>query len=101
MPEIQELCPTNAPLSGRFLQPDPDGQPTNTELLSSPRSLHLADVVLNDDDWNPLIPYLACDRDVNVRQSMAVFCGWLWTLYGVSSLYPVCKLRSCYNSVNS
>ena len=58
MPGIQELHLTNALLSNRFLQPDPDGPLANTKLLPSLRRLHLEDIVLDDEDWSPLLPYL-------------------------------------------
>jgi len=59
MPEIKELHLTSAVLSDRFLQPHPNGPLANTKLLPSLRHLHLEDIVLDDDDWSPLLPYLA------------------------------------------
>ncbi|KAF9648778.1 hypothetical protein BDM02DRAFT_3128861 [Thelephora ganbajun] len=57
MPKIQELHLFNATLSDRFLQLDPYGPLANAKLLPSLRYLHLEDI--NDNDWCPLIPYLA------------------------------------------
>ena len=59
MPEIKELHLTSAVLSDMFLQPDPDGPLANTKLLPSLRHLRLEDIVLDDHDWSPLLPYLA------------------------------------------
>jgi len=59
MPELKQLHLTSAVLSDRFLQPDPKGPLANTKLLPSLRHLHLEDIVLDDDDWSPLLPYLA------------------------------------------
>ena len=58
MPGIQELYLTNALLSGRFLQPNPDGPLANTKLLPSLRHLHLEDFFLDGDDWSFLLHYL-------------------------------------------
>jgi hypothetical protein len=59
MPNIQELHLTDALLSDRFLQPDPDGPLANTKLLPSLRHLYLEDIDLGDDYWTPLLSYLA------------------------------------------
>ena len=59
MPKLQELHLTDALLSDGFLRPDPDGPLANTKLLPSLRRLHLEDTVVENDDWTPLLPYLA------------------------------------------
>jgi hypothetical protein len=59
MPKIQELHLTSARLSDGFLQPDPDGPLANTKLLPSLRHLHLEYIDLCDNDWTPLLSYLA------------------------------------------
>jgi hypothetical protein len=59
MPKIQELRLTSLKLLPYgFLQPDPVGPLANTKLLPSLRLLHLEDVD-QDDDWTPLLSYLA------------------------------------------
>lgn len=59
MPGIQELRLNGALLFDGFLQPDPDEPPGNMKLFPSLRRVHLEDIVLKDDDWGPLLPYLA------------------------------------------
>jgi hypothetical protein len=60
MPKIRELHLVGAPmLFDGFLQPDPDGPLANTKLLPSLRRLHLEQIVLRDNNWTPLLSYLA------------------------------------------
>ena len=57
MPNIEDLCLVGSVISDVFLRPDP---PFHTKLLPSLRRLCLDDFTLqNDDDWNPLIVYIA------------------------------------------
>ena len=60
MPEIEELHLTCVELSDRFLQPDQVRPLADTKLLPSLRHLHLEDILMeSDDDWTPLLLYLA------------------------------------------
>ena len=72
MPGIQELRLTNALLSDGFLQPDPDGPLANTKLLPSLRRLRLENIVLKDDDWSPLLPYLVNQTSGGQRISLTL-----------------------------
>jgi len=58
MPEIKELHLAGAILATRFLQPDPDGPLASAKLFPSLQHIHLEDIILDDDDWSPLLPYL-------------------------------------------
>jgi len=58
MPRFKELHLTRPVLSDGFLRPDPDGPLAGKKFLPSLRHLHLEDVVLDDDDWSPLLAYL-------------------------------------------
>jgi hypothetical protein len=59
MPKIQELRLNGAPLSDGFLQPDPYGPLANKKLFPSLQRLHLDCITSEDDDWTPLLFYLA------------------------------------------
>jgi len=64
MPNIEGFRISDAELSEGFLQPDPDGPHADKKLLPSLKVLCLQDVILDDDgdgddDWRPLMTYLA------------------------------------------
>ena len=81
MPGIKQLYLTGAPLGCRFLQPDPDGPLANAKLFPSLRHIHLNDIDLEDDDWNPLISYLTHQTSGGQTISLALTGG----------RYHVCK----------
>ena len=56
MPNVEKLFLLESVISDTFLQPD---QPSHTKLLPSLRHLYLHDPILQNDDWRPLISYLA------------------------------------------
>ena len=58
MPNIETLRVSGVELSKGFLRPSPDGPRANAKLLPSLRSLHLANVTLNNGDWGHLMTYL-------------------------------------------
>ena len=58
MPNIQELHLLSVKISDGFLRPFSDCSPANTKLLPSLRFLHLEDIIMDDNNWNPLISYL-------------------------------------------
>jgi hypothetical protein len=60
MPKIQELRLNDALLSDRFLQPDPYRPLANKKLFPSLQRLHLDCITPEEeDDWTPLLLYLA------------------------------------------
>jgi hypothetical protein len=59
MPNIEALQLRKVVLSEGFLQPNPAGPFSKARLLPSLRSLYLEKVSLNDNDWGPLMAYLA------------------------------------------
>ena len=58
MPELNFLGLKYAELSDGFMRVDSDGQPSGWEPLPSLQSLHLAQAIVEDDNWQPLITYL-------------------------------------------
>lgn len=58
MPNIKTLRLRQVTLSGRFLQPDPNGPLANRKLLPSLRYLRLEDVDAKSAGWEPLKAYL-------------------------------------------
>jgi len=59
MPNLEALHLTSPAVSDEFLLPDPDGPNAHKKLLPSLRRLYLKDAKAMDDDWNPLVAYLA------------------------------------------
>ena len=58
MPNIETLELSDAVLSEGFLQPNPGGPCAGTKLLPSLRSLRFENLMVEDDDWGPLVAYL-------------------------------------------
>jgi len=58
MPNIQELYLMSTKISDGFLRPGSDGPLVNAKLFPSLRFLHLEDVLIDDNDWSPLVSYL-------------------------------------------
>jgi hypothetical protein len=78
MPKLTSLYLGNAKLSVGFLQPNPNGPHAGKKLLPSLRSLNLMDVIVEDDNWQPLIDYL----------SQNCFHEYLWLHLSLESAMP-------------
>ena len=72
MPNIQEFYLINARLEDGFLLPDPKGSLAHKKLLPSLQRLCLEDVLLDDDSWLPLLPYLAHQTSGDQRISLTI-----------------------------
>ena len=59
MPNLGSLWLDNVTLSDGFLQPSLNGPHINKKLLPSLQTLCLVDLTVEDDNWEPLITYLA------------------------------------------
>jgi len=59
MPNLRALYLLSPVVSDRFLLPDPDGPNAHKKLLPSLQLLHLEDAEAVDNNWEPLVTYLA------------------------------------------
>ena len=73
MTNIEVLHLIDAVVLRGFLLPEPDGPNTLEKLLPSLRRLYLEDPEVEDEDWGPLIVYLAHQTSDNQDVSLAVF----------------------------
>jgi len=70
MPNLQALHLVRPVVSNGFLAPDPNGPNAGKKLLPSLRRLCLERVILVNDDWDPLVAYLAYQTSGNQAISL-------------------------------
>ena len=72
MPNIQELHLIHAQLEYGFLLLNPKEPLAHKKLLPSLQRLFLEDVILDDEGWSPLIPYLTHQTSSGQRISLTI-----------------------------
>jgi len=73
MPNLEALSLTRPVISDGFLLPDPNGQNAHKELFPSLRRLYLEGARVVDDNWDPLITYLAYQTSGDQAISLDLF----------------------------
>ena len=72
MPNLEALHLTR-PVAPGFLLPDPNGLNGHKKLFPSLRRLYLEDAEAVDDDWDPLVTYLAHQTSGDQAVSLELF----------------------------
>ena len=73
MPNLEFLHLTGLDLSDGLLLPDPNGPNAGKKLLPSLRRLYLEDIEAEDDNWDPLVAYVAHQTSGGQTLSLNVF----------------------------
>jgi len=73
MPNLEALHLTHGPVESGFLLPDPNGRNAHKKLFPSLRRLYLEDAEAVDDDWEPLVTYLAHQTSGDQAVSLELF----------------------------
>ena len=73
MPNLEALYLISPVVPNGFLLPDPNGPNAHKKLLPSLRWLYLEDAEAVDDDWEPLVTYLAHQTSGNQAVSLDLF----------------------------
>jgi len=73
MPNLETLYLMRPVVTHGFLLPDPRGPNLHKKLLPSLRRLYLQDAKAVDDDWEPLVTYLAHQTSGNQAVSLDLF----------------------------
>jgi hypothetical protein len=73
MPNLETLCLFRPAVSDGFLLPDPNGPNADKKLLPSLRKLYLEDAEAVDNDWDPLVTYLAHQTSGGQAISLEIF----------------------------
>ena len=68
-----EVLYLTRPVESGFLLPDPNGPNAHKKLLPSLRRLYLEDAVAMDDNWDPLVTYLAHQTSGDQTVSLELF----------------------------
>jgi hypothetical protein len=77
MPNLETLYLHYPEISDGFLLPDPNGPNVGKKLLPSLRRLYLEDVEVEDDNWDPLVTYLAHQTSGGQAISLKIFGYWV------------------------
>jgi hypothetical protein len=73
MPNLETLYLSYPTLSDGFLLPDPNGPNAGKKLLPSLRRLYLENAEAEDDNWDPLVTYLAHQTSGGQAVSLEIF----------------------------
>jgi hypothetical protein len=73
MPNLETLYLSYPVVSDGFLLPDPNGPNADKKLLPSLRQLYLEDAEVEDDNWDPLVTYLAHQTSGGQAISLKIF----------------------------
>ena len=73
MPNLEALHLTHGPMESGFLLPDPNGPNAHKKLFPSLQRLYLEDTEAVDNDWEPLVTYLAHQISGNQAVSLELF----------------------------
>jgi len=73
MPNLEALHLVATVVSNRFLLPDPNGPNAHKKLLPSLRRLYIEDGEAEDDNWDPLVTYLAHQTSGGQAVSLNLF----------------------------
>ena len=77
MPNLEALHLISPMVTDRFLLPDPNGPNAYKKLIPSLQQLYLEDAGAVDDNWEPLVTYLAHQTPGNQAVSLDLFGGWV------------------------
>ena len=74
MPNLEALHLVTAVVSDGFLLPDPNGPNSHNKLLPSLQRLYMEDGEAEDDNWDPLVAYLAHQTSGGQAVSLNLSC---------------------------